>query len=211
MSKLVFTADQIYALAYILKANYLDYYYMSLASRRSENDKLWLSENTKQLVSQGILVEDFSGDTTIDSDAEMLVKPLFFSTKESSLDINIFGEKEDNKGYRFHFLDDKITMTETVEDGFEISEVDPEDVKKIVSSILPVDYSAESVKADIELNAANVSRVFVVKNTELNVKSKVATLLESEGVVYEETAEDGVCSVSGTDFTDKLIGILTEV
>lgn len=211
MNKIVLTADQIYALAYILKANYLDYYYMSLASRRSENDKLWLSENTKQLVSQGILVEDFSGDTTIDSDVEMLVKPIFFSTKESSLDIDIFGEQEDNKGYRFHFLDDKITMTETVEDGFEISEVGPEEIKRIVSSILPADYSAESVKAEIKLDAANVSRVFVVKNTELSVKSKVATLIESEGVVYEGTAEDGVCSVSGTDFTDKLIGILTEV
>ena len=212
MSKLVLTADQIYALAYILKARYLDYYYMSLAKRGYNNDdKLWLSENTKQLVSKGILVEDFSGDTTLDAEVEELLKPLYFSAKESSLDVNIFGEKEDHRGYRFHFLDGKITMAKTIDDGFEIVEVGLEDIKKVISNILPGDYSADSSKVDIEFDSGKVSRIFVVKNTELDVKSIVSTFVETEGVVYEEDENEDIYSVSGSDFEEKLYKILAEV
>ena len=209
MSKLILTADQIYAMAYILKAKYLDYYYMSLANRDDSN-KLWLSEITKQLVAQGTLVEDFSGDTTIDPEVEAIIRPLYFGTKESSLDIDIFGENEENKGYRFHFLDDKVTMTKLVEDGFEVTDASPDDIQKIVSSILPASYSAESKKAYIKFDAEKVSRVFIVKNTEVNAKSTIATFVETDGVVYEEDTDDIVYSVSGDDFKDKLCKILTE-
>ena len=41
MSKLVLTADQIFALAYKLDAKYLDYYYISLSNRDDRNN-LWL-------------------------------------------------------------------------------------------------------------------------------------------------------------------------
>lgn len=209
MSRLVLTADQIYALAYILDAKYLDYYYISLANRGNDN-KLWLSEITKQLVSQTVLVEDFSGDTSIDPEIEEIVKPLYFSDKESSLDINIFGDNEENIGYRFHFLDDKMTMTKLVEDGFEIIDASPDDIQKIVSAILPANYSAESEKANVKFDAEKVSRVFIVKNIEGNAKSTIATFVETEGVVYEEDTDDIVYSVSGEDFKDKLCKILTE-
>lgn len=209
MDKLFLTADQIYALAHIQKAKYLDYYYISLASKNV--DGLWLSENTKKLVSQGILTEDFSGETTIEPDVESLIKPLFFSTKESSLDIDIFAGSEDFIGYRFHFGEDKIVMSKTVEDGFEITEISLEDIERIVSKILPANYSAVSEKVDIELKPDNVSRVFVVKNTEVEAKSEVATFVETDGVVYEENEEDEIFSLSGTDFANKVYRILTEV
>ena len=210
MSKLVLTADQVYALAYILKANYLDYFYISLSGRISD-DKLWLGEVTKELVAKEILTEDFSGDTTIDPEVEALIKPIYFGKKESSLDINIFGEKEDHEGYRFHFLDDKITMTKMVEDGLEISYVSYDDIQKVISSVLPSHYSAESAKVDIELDTGKISRIFVVKNAEVEVKSNVATFIENDGVIYEEDVEDNIYSVSGADFADKLYKILTEV
>lgn len=209
MNRLVLTADQIYALAYILKAKYLDYYYISRANRGNDN-KLWLSEITKQLVSLGILVEDFSGDTTIDPDIETLVKPLYFGSKESSLDIDMFGDTEDNLGYRFHFGDGIITMTKTVEDGIEISEVSFEDIQRIVSKILPANYSAVSETVDIKLDSSRVTRVFIVKNTDISGKSLVSTLIETDGVVYEENSESEISSVSSSDFSDKLYKILTE-
>ena len=210
MSNLILTADQIFALAYIVKAKYLDYFYVSLAACKTDN-KIWLSEISKQLVSQGVLVEDFSGDTTITAGIEELVKPLYFSTKESSLDINIFGDSEDNEGYRFHFLDGKITMTKAVQDGFEISEVTTEDIRELIAGILPAEYNANSAMVDISLDISKVSRIFVVKNTEMGVKSFVTTLVESDGVVYEEDVEDKIYSVSGSDFAEKLYKILTEV
>ena len=209
MSKLVLTADQIFALAYILKAKYLDYYYISLANRDGSN-KLWLSEITKQLVSQGILTEDFSGDTTIEPEVETIVKPLFFGVKESSLDIDIFGENEENKGYRFHFLDGKITMTETVNGGFEITDVNCNAIREIINSILPNGYSVESAETNITFDVGNISRVFVVKNTELNNKSYIATFIESNDVIYEENINNIVYSVSEKDFKDKIYKIITE-
>ena len=210
MSRLVLTADQIFALAFILKAKYLDYYYM-LQANRDDSNKLWLSEITKQLVSQGTLVEDFSGDTTIDPKIEDLVRPLYFGTKESSLDVNIFGENEDNKGYRFHFLDGRITMARTIEGGFEITDINTDNVREIISAILPKSYSAESSESQIKFDVDKVSRVFVVKNTVVDEKNVIATFIETEGVVYEEDTDNRVYSVSGEDFNDKLYKILTEV
>lgn len=209
MDKLVLTANQIYALAQILKAKYLDYYYISLASKNT--DGVWLNENTKSLVSKGVLSEDFSGDITVDPEVETLVKPLFFGTKESSLDINIFGDTEDNIGYRFHFYDDRVIMTKTVEDGFEITEVSSDDILMIVSKVLPAGYSAQTEKVDIEIDPDEVSRVFVVKNTEVDVKSEVATLVETDGVIYEENTDAEMFSVSEEDFMNKICKILTEV
>lgn len=210
MSKLVLTADQIFALAFILKAKYLDYYYISQANR-NDSDKLWLSEITKQLVSQGTLTEDFTGDTFLNPDFETLIKPLYFGTKESSLDVNIFGENEDNKGYRFHFLDDRITMTRAIKDGFEITDISYDEMRKMVASILPAGYSAETSKAFIKFDVDKVSRVFVVKNTVVDEKNVIATFVETEGVVYEEDTDSTVYSVSGKDFEEKLYKILTEV
>lgn len=209
MSKIVLTADQVYALAHILKANYLDYYYISLSGR--DNNPLWLGEITKELVSKGILTEDFSGDTTIDPEVEDLIKPLYFGSKESSLDINIFGNQENHEGYRFHFLDDKVTMTKLCEEGLEIKNVETEEIKKLTSSLLSSNYSAESSKVDIKFDTSKVSRIFIVKNAEVEVKNNVTTFVENDGVIYEEDTNDNIYSVSGADFADKLYKILAEV
>ena len=210
MSRFVLTADQIYAMAYILKAKYLDYFYISL-SKRSDDNKLWLSEMTKLLVSLGVLVEDFSGETSIDPNIEKLVNPLFFSNMESSLDINIFGDEEDNSGYRFHFLDGNITLVRSVEEGFEISETSPDEIKDLVSSIISSDYTADSSKVDRTFDSTKVSRIIVAKNTDLSVGSVVLTFVESDGVIYEEDIDDNVFSVSKDDFIEKLNRVLTDV
>ena len=204
MDRLVLTADNIYALAYVMNAKYLDFYYVSLSNRGNDN-KLWLSENMKKLVEDGILNEDFSGETSIVPEVESLLRPLYFCSKESSLDIDTFGVE-----YRFHFLDGKITMTKTVEGGFEISAVNTDDISNIVCSLLPSDYSYESEKAIVEFDDSKVSRIFVVKSAELNVKDLVATFVEYNGCVYEEDKNDIVYSVSGADFADKLFRIITE-
>ncbi|MBP5418077.1 MAG: hypothetical protein J6Y58_11210 [Clostridiales bacterium] len=209
MDKLVLTADQIYALAYIMKAEYLDFYYIT-ASTRDDNTN-WLFDVTNQLVSLEILDEDFSGNTTIKPEVEELVKPLYFGKKESSLDIDIFGEKESNNAYRFHFLDDKITMAKKVNNGYEFSEVKTDDIRNLVSSILPKDYEAESKKAYIKYDENVVSRVFVAKNTELDVKNLIATFVETDGVVYEENESNEIFSLSGEDFNEKLYSIMAEV
>ena len=210
MKSVVLTADQIYALAYVQKAKYLDYYYISLASQFNDN-KIWLGDNIKTLVSQGIMVEDFSGDTAVDSEVENLISPLYCSTKESSLDIAIFADTEKNLGYRFHFSDGKITMAKTVEGGFEISEVSLDDIRTIVESLIPSDYSAASSVVDISIDASKVSRVFVVKNVEKDIKSVNTTLVEYDGVIYETDDDGTVHSVSKQDFADELISVLTEV
>ena len=210
MNKLILSADQIYALAYILKAKYLDYYYISLASH-GINHNLWLTSITKELVSKGVLTEDFSGETELVSDYDALVKPLYFGKKESSLDINVLGENESNVGYRFHFLDGNTIMTKLVDGMFEISEVSAEDIRKIVMSILPADYSALSAKTEISLDTNKITRVFVVKNAEIAVKSYVTTFVEMEGSVYEEDTENILYTVSGSDFINKINKAIVEV
>ena len=209
MDKLVLTAEQILALAYKMEAKYLDYYYISLSD--CDDNNVWLIDVTNDLIADGKLVEDFSGNTTIGPELEELIRPLYFGTKESSLDIDIFGVDEDNREYRFHFLDNKITMAKKVKGGFEISDITSEGIRDIVSSILPSEYSAESEKAYIEYDKDNVSRIFVVKNTEINTKNTVATFVESDGVVYEEDTDNTIYSMSGEDFGEKLYKILAEV
>lgn len=209
MSKLILTADQIYALAYVIKAKYLDNYYISLSNRTDDN-KLWLSEITSGLVSSGVLVEDFSGEISVDPAIDSIVRPIYFGGKESSLDINIFGESENNIGYRFHFYDGRITMTKTVDEGFEVTSVTADDIKTFVKSILDNSYSADSEQVEISFDKDNVSRLFVIKNTEVGVKNNVTSLVEYLDVVYEENSQNEVFSLSKIDFDNKLVSILTE-
>lgn len=210
MDRLVLTADQIYAMAYVMKAKYLDYYYISLSNKRNDN-KLWLSEKTKELVSLGLLLEDFSGETSIAPEVEALFLPLYFSTKESSLDEIILGDDERNVGYRFHYLDGNITMTKTIDEGFEVASITTDNISSIVCDLLHENYSSDSSKVDVKFDITKISRIFVLKSTEMNIRSKVATFVESEGCIYEEDSDNNVFSVSREDFANKLYMILTEV
>ena len=64
---------------------------------------------------------------------------------------------------------------------------------------------------DVVFDPEKVSRLFVVKNTELDVKNIINTFVETDGIVYEENSEDEIYSVSGSDFEEKLYRILAEV
>ena len=153
MDKLVLTADQIYALAYIMKAEYLDFYYIT-ASTRDDNTN-WLFDVTNQLVSLEILDEDFSGNTTIKPEVEELVKPLYFGKKESSLDIDIFGEKESNNAYRFHFLDDKITMEKK-----STTAMSSQKLKQMISGILYLPFFRKIMKQNRKKHISNMMRMW---------------------------------------------------
>lgn len=210
MSNLFLTADQIYALAYIMKADYLDHYYISL-SNKGDDIKLWQNETQKQLVSDGILSEDFNGDITVNPDVVKIIEPIFFGVKESSLDLNFMGENEGFVGYRFHFKDNNVTMTKTIDNGFEISSVNKDDINSIVNKIIPKDYSVTTEAVTKTFDVDSISRVIVVKSAEVDVKNYVESFVESDGVLYREDSDNTVYSVSGEDLFERIFTTLAEV
>ena len=104
-----------------------------------------------------------------------------------------------------------VALVQTVEGGFEITEVSIADIKNIVDGLVSSDYSATSSVVDISIDSAKVSRVFVVKNVEKDIKSVNTTLVEYDGIIYQTDDDGAVHSVSKQDFTDELISVLTEV
>ena len=210
MSKLVLTADQIFALAYIMKARFLDHYYISLTNTGSDV-KLWQAETQKQLVSIGLLAEDFSGNLLVIPELEDIIKPIYFGTKESTLDISIFGDHEGNAGYRFHFDDGVITMVKAIDDGFEVKRTNVDEIRRLIFDLISDDYNVNSEYVDMTFDADKITRVLVVKNAEVNVKNYTESFIESEGVIYSEDADNRVSSVSRTDFVERLFTILAEV
>ena len=210
MEKLVLTANQIYTIAYIMKAHSIDAFYINRVDRPA-NDQLWLSENTKQLVSQGMLVEDFSGELNIDSDIENLLKPLFFSEKESSLEIITVGDNENNLTYRFHYSDTGIVMTKTVDGKFEMAYVASDDINHIVESILPSSYEAESTEVSIDFIKEKVSRFIIAKNINMGDGNQTSVFVEYDGLVYEGDTDNKLFTVSRKDFIKKITLILSEV
>ncbi len=85
--EIILTPEELYYLGTLLQAKYIDYAYVAAMDDIGQNYKLFEKETGAALVSKGILLEDFSGNTEISEAAAGLLRPIFFGETETSIDI----------------------------------------------------------------------------------------------------------------------------
>lgn len=104
------TPMELFFCAKLMDAKYLDYDYFR---RIPDIQKQYLLNETttlEQLDEKGIIELDFDGNATINPEYEDLLQPVFFSEKESRLDVN------EKPSRRFHISKNKIIMSLIDED-----------------------------------------------------------------------------------------------
>lgn len=205
---LTITAEELYYLGVLLQAKYIDYAYIAAMDDIQYNYALFQKEAQAQLVSRGILMEDFSGNIEIEENAKSLLAPIFFGEKESSADICYLGDEKKVDIFKFHFLDDKITMVTGRDKKLIIKEVDVLYLADFVSNILPENYSVKTSEKTDKIDKDNVTRFIAIKNILLGRTSEVRLYIESEGVFYQESSDGNIYSVTQNDFLTDALGVI---
>ena len=205
---LIITAEELYFLGMLFQAKYIDYAYIAAMDDIQQNYALVQKETQAQLVSRGILTEDFSGNIEIEENIKSLLAPIFFGEKESSADICHLGEEKWVDIFKFHFHDDKITMVTGKDKKLVIKEVDTLYLVDFVNEILPDNYSVETFENKDEIDKDSVSRFIAIKNITLGRTSDVRLFIESEGIFYQETSDGNVFSVTREKFVTDALGVI---
>lgn len=205
------TARQLYCLGKLLKAQYLEYTYISAVEQLLDTFENYENEIRDELIGKGYVFEDFSGEISVNNDIKEILTPVFFSAKEASVDVCTFGENENLQINRIHIMDDKTVLVENEEDHFKLGYVDQDDVMKIIERIIPEEYSAEDAPEISAFEAEKISEMITVKTSDPEDKCVTKTYVMMGNYLYQETEEDQISVMTREEFINDAKAILTEV
>lgn len=205
---LLLTPRELYCLGGMLNAKYIDYAYIAALDDIGQDFELFKKETLSSLVSKRILMEDFSGNIELDDEISQLLKPIFFGSVETSLNICLIGEELKVEILNYHFFEDKVTLVKNQNNDLLVSRVDPELILKTVEDLLPDNYSAVSGQPIIDFDKTMVTRFFSAKSNDVGHMSQVKTYIEFNGVLCTEKEEAGLLSLSAEDFIKDVFNII---
>ncbi|MCR5275786.1 MAG: hypothetical protein K6E26_10575 [Clostridiales bacterium] len=205
------SARQLYYLGAVLKAQYIDFAYVTAVGSILENFSSYEAGIRDELIGEGYMTEDFSGNIEVSDELQIMLRPLFFSGVEATLEIVGVGEFEALQMYRYHIGDNKIIQVTNIDTQLELKEVGPEDVKAVVESILPDTYTNADAPKIEEYEPEKISLMICVKNAKLGEKSSAKVFVKMNQILYEESPDDVIRSVSRDEFIQQTEDILLEV
>lgn len=196
--EIIFTPKQLYFMGRLMQARYIDYAYVAAMEDIHQNYALFESETRAELVSAGILMEDFGGNLEIQSTARSLLLPVFFGETETALEVCRLGDAELVHGKNFHFHDGNVTLVEGQAGRLVLRAVDQVYIHREVESLLGEDYCAQPQVVE-EVDQTHITRIFACKRFCVGGDRGVKLYLECDGVVYQER-EKGLESVTRAQF-----------
>ncbi len=207
-NEILLTPEELYYLGAAVQAKYIDYAYVAAMDDIGQNYALFESDAKNSLVDAGILMEDFSGSVELDSNAEMLIRPIFFGEKETSVDICEVGEERSVTVIKYHFLDDNITMVSGKDGKLRIKHIDTDEIYSFIKKLLPDSYPQITPAVKNDISKETVSRFFAVKSVVIEKQSVVKTYIESDNIIYREKEDGSLESVPKEVFVDEVYNIV---
>ncbi len=168
MKELILSPEEIYFLGKEMDGDYLDYRYIEAMGDVEQRKAVLKQECIDSLCAKQVMKESMLGDLEINPDAVALMKPVFFSTFESAVDIYYGQEQMEMKSYLlYRNTEDVFLLAFQQEDGlFRFEKLDAQQVAGLLISFMPEKYrqlkESEEVKGDY-----TISRVLVFKNTQI--------------------------------------------
>lgn len=203
------SAEQLYILGGLMHARYIDYAYIAAMDDVDRRFNIIYKDCLADLSSLGVISEDFSGNIEILPEYAALLEPIFFGEKESSLDVCSFGDRLNVRVYKFHFLDNRITMVTGIDKKLLICDVDEESLMSFVSGLLPEQNQSCTEKTDVIFDRDKLSRLFVIKFADVGKQtSDIVRYAEIDGTVFSEAAGGSPTSVKSGDFTSGVYKLL---
>lgn len=207
-NEILLTPEELYYLGAAVQAKYIDYAYVAAMDDIGQNYALFESDAKNSLVDAGILMEDFSGSVELDSNAEMLIRPIFFGEKETSVDICEVGEERSVTVIKYHFLDDNITMVSGKDGKLRIKHIYTDEIYSFIKKLLPDSYPQITPAVKNDISKETVSRFFAVKSVVIEKQSVVKTYIESDNIIYREKEDGSLESVPKEVFVDEVYNIV---
>ena len=205
------TAQQLFYLATLMDAEFIDYSYVSAMGNVGDSFRLFESRVRNELVDAGILSEDFNGEVEIIENVRKLLEPVCRSFEELTVDIIQTGDAVDVVSYHFHLKDDCVTMIYGADDFFNLCDVSTATVKEVIQGILPNDYSAVTGTLDKEIEEERITRIVSVKSVVPDGESVVEVFFEYDGKMCKENEDDQVVVLDKEAFIDECMTALQGV
>ena len=205
---LLLTPKELYCLGGILSARYIDYAYIAALADIGQDFELFKKETLASLVAKGILTEDFSGEMELDEGVARLLRPVFFGTVETSLNVCSIGRELKVDVYNCHFHNGSITLVKNHGKELMVGEVTLDEIEKTVKALVPASYAIRSDQPITDFDKAKVTRFFSAKSVDVGRASRVKTFMEFDGTLCTETEEDMLVSVSADGFIKAVYEIM---
>ncbi len=206
--KLALLPGELYFLATLMQAKYIDYAYVAAMDDIRKNYAIYESNVRSSLYAAGIVEEDFSGDLELNPYASAILRPIFFGEFESTIDVIALKDNANVGTYRFHSLDGSITMVHNEESKLIAETIDYNDINRIAGELLPKNYHITEPNVVDSIDDEMVNRLISVKNTVIGQSSEVKLYIDLGGVIYREKDENTVESMTAEMFTDDVLKII---
>ena len=179
------TSQQLFYLAILMDARYLDFSYISAMGIVEDNFAVYESRVLEELVDLGLVSENFNGDIEILNDIKPLFEPLFVGNAELSIDIcSTVGDNLVDI-YKYHFLGDHITRVHYTDGKYELDTVDISMVGDAVCGLFPEDVISNTTVIK-SISSCEINHLISVKSVVVGVSSRVDNLLRTdEGILIE--------------------------
>lgn len=201
------TYRQLYYLAKTLGAKYIDFAYLFPVEKLLDNFGAYENEIRDELIAMEYLTEDFSGEVVIDEKLKDILEPVFFSAKESSVEVCFLTEEPYVEKKRFHITKGSVVLVRNEDDHLVVSYTNREKVEEILSSIVPTSYSCEGAREIERLIPDQITEMITVKSADPNDKCITKTFVKTGDFWYEEDSDSKLKAVS----RDKIIADAEQV
>lgn len=207
VNEFILSPEELYFLGGLLQAKYIDYAYIAAMDDIQQNTALIKKETISGMVKRNLVEEDFSGELEVNQTLKDILEPIFFGIKESSLDVCNLGDVKRVDIYKFHFLDNKITMVTGKDKQLYIKNVTENMFSNLLSQILPNSYEMDNSVLN-NLDHSLITRLFAIKSAQVNENSVVRIYIEIGNKLYYEKAPEVLSTISKEDFINKAVAIL---
>lgn len=208
---ILITPEELFYLGKMLNAKTIDYAYVAAMNDIGQNFALFESETKASLVKKGLLDEDFSGNVEINQNILALLNPLFFGEKEGAMDVCTIGNANKVEVYKFHFLDETITMVSGANGLLCIQQVDLLYISQMIRKLLPVLPCDEGVIMSEKEIKDNARKLVAVKHVNYGVSSSVDIFIITEKHILTEKDDGQFKSVGCENFCTTVLDIVRGV
>jgi len=172
------TPEELFFMAKLMKASYIDYEYIQLMQDISQRFKLIQREVLRSLENKKLLEEDFSGEIELSPEGQKILHPIFFGEAESDIKI-------DEITHKFHFEGDDVTYVLMKGKQLHIQKGTIEDVRKLAETIAPESYKADQMIIDKRnLRGAKAEKVVTVRNRVVSQTANAMEIVKISGAWY---------------------------
>lgn len=204
--EMVFTANEIYVLAGVMKAKYIDYAYVAGMDATEEDFSVFANGIRSDLIRKEVLQEDFFGDVTLNDNYKGMLAPIFLGEVEVSINNCELQEKQIEMR-NYHFLDAIITEVRSSQGKLVVRNVNEDDIREQLYEVAPRSEEVGPECSMEEVTAEQVKRVLAIKRNEVGVSSLVGNFLEIEGYWYRDLGTE-LQPVTRTGFIEQAIEMI---